>query len=189
VAQLWEFNRLRGKQAMPLAFHLFAPLITRKWALLLVARFREIKKLRKAGKVTHFSHLFGDWLHRQRALWLVARFIKFKHLAGLATQFLGSKERENIYKSFFAKMRFSSLSGTDVPLMLAAWMRFWLLPSRVSCMLLCPSLLLLLLLYCILLLLVDLSQVMWGPTRHLGSLTAANWVSFDFIVSYSSCWG
>jgi len=28
--------------------------------------------------------------------------------------------------------------------------------------------------------LVDLSQVMWGPFRHLGSLTAANWVSFDF---------
>ena len=23
--------------------------------------------------------------------------------------------------------------------------------------------------------------------RHLGSLTAANWVSFDFDVSYSSC--
>jgi len=42
---------------------------------------------------------------------------------------------------------------------------------------------------CILLLLVDLSQVMWGPSRHLGSLTAANWVSFDFNVSYSSCWG
>ena len=32
---------------------------------------------------------------------------------------------------------------------------------------------------CILLLLVDLSQVLWGPSRHLGSLTAANWVSFD----------
>jgi len=26
-------------------------------------------------------------------------------------------------------------------------------------------------------------------TRHLGSLTAANWVSFDFNVVYSSCWG
>ena len=26
-----------------------------------------------------------------------------------------------------------------------------------------------------------------GPSRHLGSLTAANWVSFDFNVSYSSC--
>jgi len=26
-------------------------------------------------------------------------------------------------------------------------------------------------------------------TWHLGSLTAANWVSFDFNVSYSSCWG
>ena len=24
---------------------------------------------------------------------------------------------------------------------------------------------------------------------HLGSLTAANWVSFDFNVCYSSCWG
>jgi len=36
-------------------------------------------------------------------------------------------------------------------------MRFWLLPSRVSCVLLCLSLLLLLLLCCILLLLVDLS--------------------------------
>jgi len=67
--------------------------------------------------------------------------------------------------------------------------RFWLLPSRVSCMLLCPSLLLLLLLCCILLLLVDLSQVMWGPSRHLGSFTAANWVSFGFNVSYSSCGG
>jgi len=42
-------------------------------------------------------------------------------------------------------------------------MRFWLLPSRVSCVLLFPSLLLLVLLYCILLLLVDLSQVMWAP--------------------------
>jgi len=31
--------------------------------------------------------------------------------------------------------------------------------------------------------------VLWGPSRHLGSLTAANWVSFDFNVSYSSCWG
>ena len=40
---------------------------------------------------------------------------------------------------------------------------------------------------CILLLLVDLLQVMWGPSRHLGSFTAANWVSFDFNVSYSSC--
>ena len=49
----------------------------------------------------------------------------------------------------------------------------------------CPPLLLLLLLCCILLLLVDLSQVMWGPSRHLGSFTAANWVSFN--VSYSSC--
>jgi len=28
----------------------------------------------------------------------------------------------------------------------------------------------------------------WGmKSRHLGSLTAANWVSFDFNVSYSSC--
>jgi len=25
--------------------------------------------------------------------------------------------------------------------------------------------------------------------RHLGSLTAANWVFFDFNISYSSCWG
>ena len=30
---------------------------------------------------------------------------------------------------------------------------------------------------------------MWGPSRHLGSLTAANWVSFDFNVAYSLCWG
>ena len=30
---------------------------------------------------------------------------------------------------------------------------------------------------------------MWGPSRHLGNLTAANWVSFDFNVAYSSCWG
>jgi len=43
-----------------------------------------------------------------------------------------------------------------VPLMLATWMRFWLLPLRVSCVLLCPSVLLLLHLCCILLLLVDL---------------------------------
>jgi len=56
-------------------------------------------------------------------------------------------------------------------------------------MLLCPSLLLLLLLCCNLLLLVDLSYVLWGPSRHLRSLTAANWVSFDFNVSYSSWWG
>jgi len=26
-------------------------------------------------------------------------------------------------------------------------------------------------------------------SRHLRSLTAANWVSFDFKVSFSSCWG
>ena len=49
------------------------------------------------------------------------------------------------------------LFGEGVPLMLATWMRFWLLPSRVSCVLLYPSLLLLLLLCCILLLLVDLT--------------------------------
>ena len=49
------------------------------------------------------------------------------------------------------------LVGEGVPLMLATWMRFWLLPSRVSCVLLCPFLLLLLHLCCILLLLVDLS--------------------------------
>jgi len=30
---------------------------------------------------------------------------------------------------------------------------------------------------------------LWGPSRHLGSSTAANWVSFDLIVSCSSCWG
>ena len=71
--------------------------------------------------------------------------------------------------------------------MVAPRMRFWLLPSRVSCVLLCPSLLLLLLLCCILLLLVDLSQVMWGPSRHLGSFTAANWVSFNLNISYFSC--
>ena len=29
---------------------------------------------------------------------------------------------------------------------------------------------------------------MWGPSRHLWSLTAANWVSFDFNVAYSSFW-
>ena len=52
------------------------------------------------------------------------------------------------------------LAGEGVPLMLAVRMRFWLLPSRMSCVLLCPSLLLLLLLCCILLLLVDLLQVM-----------------------------
>ena len=28
-----------------------------------------------------------------------------------------------------------------------------------------------------------------GSNWHLGSLTAENWVSFDFNVSYSSCWG
>jgi len=43
------------------------------------------------------------------------------------------------------------------------------------------------LLCCILLLLVDLSQVMWSPSRHLKSFPAANWVSFDFNVSYPSC--
>jgi len=31
--------------------------------------------------------------------------------------------------------------------------------------------------------------MLWGPSRHLESLTAANWVSFNFNVSYSSCWG
>ena len=42
---------------------------------------------------------------------------------------------------------------------------FWLLPSRVSCVLLCPSLLLLLLLCLILLLVVDLSPT--GVVRPL----------------------
>jgi len=27
--------------------------------------------------------------------------------------------------------------------------------------------------------------VLWGPSRHLGSLTVVNWVSFDLNVSYS----
>ena len=53
------------------------------------------------------------------------------------------------------------LVGEEVPLMLATWMRFWLLPSRVSCVLLCPF-------------------------GHLGNLTVAYWVSFDFNVFYSS---
>ena len=30
-------------------------------------------------------------------------------------------------------------------------------------------------------------NVLWGPSRHLGSSTAANWVSFDLNVSCSSC--
>ena len=34
--------------------------------------------------------------------------------------------------------------------------------------------------------LVDLSQVMWGPAGLLWNLTVANWVSFDFNVSCSS---
>jgi len=34
----------------------------------------------------------------------------------------------------------------------------------------------------------SIKTMLWGPSRHLGSLTAANWVSFDFNVSYSSCW-
>ena len=39
----------------------------------------------------------------------------------------------------------------------------------------------------------NICSVVWMKTRtcnrhgHLGSLTAANWVSFDFNVSYSSC--
>ena len=49
------------------------------------------------------------------------------------------------------------LVGAGVLLMQAAWRRSWLLPSRVSCVRLCPSLLLLLHLCRILLLLVDLS--------------------------------
>jgi len=36
---------------------------------------------------------------------------------------------------------------------------------------------------------VDLSQVMWAPSRHLGILTVANWVCFDFNVSYVTFWG
>jgi len=47
--------------------------------------------------------------------------------------------------------------GAGVLLMQAAWRGSWLLPSRVSCVRLCPSLLLLLHLCRILLLLVDLS--------------------------------
>jgi len=46
--------------------------------------------------------------------------------------------------------------GEEVQLMLTTWMRFWLLPSRVSCILVCPSLLILLHLCWILLLLVHL---------------------------------
>ena len=48
-----------------------------------------------------------------------------------------------------------AVTGEGVTLMVAPRMRFWLLPSRVSCVLLCPSLLLLLLLCCIPLLLVE----------------------------------
>ena len=66
------------------------------------------------------------------------------------------------------------LAGEGGPLLLVASMRIGLLPSRVLCMLLCPSLLLLLFLCCLLLLLVDLTQVLWDPSRHLGSLTAVN---------------
>ena len=65
-----------------------------------------------------------------------------------------------------------------VPLMLVSWMRVRLLPSCMSCVLLCPSLLLLL--FCILVLLVDVSKVLWAPSRHLASLSAANWESFRF---------
>ena len=32
-------------------------------------------------------------------------------------------------------------------------------------------------------------QKIKSQIRHLGSFTAANWVSFDFNVSYFSCWG
>ena len=32
-------------------------------------------------------------------------------------------------------------------------------------------------------------EFLYKSDWHLGSLTAANWVSFDFNVSYSSCWG
>ena len=53
-------------------------------------------------------------------------------------------------------MKGGPLVEEEVLLMLATWMRFWLLPSRVSCVLLCPSLLLLLHLCSILLLLLDL---------------------------------
>ena len=48
------------------------------------------------------------------------------------------------------------LVGEGVLLMLATWMHFWLMSSRVSCVLVCPSLQLLLHLCCLLLLLVDL---------------------------------
>ena len=33
--------------------------------------------------------------------------------------------------------------------------------------------------------LTSISCELWGPSRHLGSLTAANWVSFDFHVTYA----
>jgi len=36
-------------------------------------------------------------------------------------------------------------------------------------------------------LLMDLPYVLFSPSRHCRSLTAANWVSFDFNVAYSSC--
>jgi len=57
----------------------------------------------------------------------------------------------------------------------------------VSCVLLWSSLMMLMLLCCILLFLVDSMQVLWGLSRHLGNLTAANWVSFDLNVSWCSC--
>ena len=49
------------------------------------------------------------------------------------------------------------VAGEDVLLMVAPSMHFWLLTSRVSCVLRCPSLLLILLPCCILMFLVDLS--------------------------------
>jgi len=37
--------------------------------------------------------------------------------------------------------------------------------------------------------LLSVTEMVNEASRHLGSFTAANWVSFDFNVSYSSCRG
>ena len=69
----------------------------------------------------------------------------------------GVERRAGEVEGVGGEVKGGRLFGEGVLLMLATWMRSWLLPSRVSCALLCPSLLLLLLLCRILLLSVDLS--------------------------------
>jgi len=125
--------------------------------------------------------------------------VKQYHIAGNTVVRSCHKIRNNDDRDFAPKMTlirtkklcFESLGcvvnplGLTEPFSKSSPVQFFSL--KLNTVLLCSSLLLQLLMCCILLRLVDLSWALWVPSGHSGSLTTANWVSFDFNVAYSSC--